>query len=178
MFKIKAVSVLFCHTTYIHIFIYKQYNFGYAQHFSNKFDVRNKFQKVQKWNCHDLCLLLSSDKDTEEIWPLSAWNVYVWLPHLLTSVGLIQEVRAISSVISAVRCRWYMFLSCPLKLQRGGPDHRIPRELPSARVLHRAIPLHTRRPAPGRNRSLGAWPVTRKIYHGFSAAVQYDLRRL
>jgi hypothetical protein len=29
------------------------------------------------------------------------------------------EVRAISSVISAVRCRWRMFPSCPLKLQSG-----------------------------------------------------------
>jgi len=32
------------------------------------------------------------------------------------------EVRAISSVISAERCRWCMFLSCPLKLQRGGGE--------------------------------------------------------
>jgi hypothetical protein len=60
----------------------------------------------------------------EEIWPLSARNVYVCLPHLLTPVGLTQEVRAISSVISAVRCRWCMILSCPLKLQRVGRDRQ------------------------------------------------------
>jgi len=47
---------------------------------------------------------------TKRKWPQS---YSVWLPHLLTAVGLTQEVRAISSVISAVRCRWCMFLSCP-----------------------------------------------------------------
>jgi len=40
-----------------------------------------------------------------------------WLPPVLTPVGLTKEVRAISSVIPAVRCRRSMFLSCPLKLQ-------------------------------------------------------------
>ena len=50
-------------------------------------------------------LLLTSNKAREEIWPLSARNVYVCLPHLLTPVGPTKEVRAISSVISAVRCR-------------------------------------------------------------------------
>ena len=47
-------------------------------------------------------------------------TLYVWLPHLLTPVGQTKEVPAVSSVVSAVRCRWCMFLSCPLKLQRGG----------------------------------------------------------
>jgi len=47
------------------------------------------------------------------------YAVYVWLPHILTPVGRTKEVRAycaISSVISAVRCRWRMFLSRPLTL--------------------------------------------------------------
>ena len=47
-------------------------------------------------------------------------NVYVWLPHLLTPVGLTKEVGVISLMISAVRCRWCMFHSCAWKLQMGG----------------------------------------------------------
>jgi hypothetical protein len=50
-------------------------------------------------------LLLTSNKAREEIWPLRVWNVYVFLLHLLTPVGATKEVRAISSVITAVRCR-------------------------------------------------------------------------
>jgi len=34
------------------------------------------------------------------------------------------EVRAISSVISDVICRWCMFLSCPLRVQRGCSEYR------------------------------------------------------
>ena len=46
----------------------------------------------------------------------SAYGIaYVWLPHFLTSVGLSREVRSVSSVVSAVRCRWCMILSWPLK---------------------------------------------------------------
>jgi hypothetical protein len=48
----------------------------------------------------------------------------VWLPHVLTPVGTPKEVRAIRSVISAMRCRWSVFLSCPLKLEGGGSNHR------------------------------------------------------
>jgi hypothetical protein len=48
--------------------------------------------------------------------------------------------------------------------RKSSPDHRVPRELPFARVLHPAIPLRTRRSAPGRNRSLGARPVTDAKY--------------
>ena len=50
--------------------------------------------------------------------------MYVCLPQILTPVGLTKEVRAISSVISAVRCRWCMIFSWPLKLQRGGRDRQ------------------------------------------------------
>jgi hypothetical protein len=46
-------------------------------------------------------------------------DLCVWLPHVLPPVGPTKEVRAISSGISAVRCRWCMLLSCSLKLQRG-----------------------------------------------------------
>ena len=49
-------------------------------------------------------------------------HVYMWLPHLLTPVGLTMELRAISSVASAVRCRWRTFLSHPLKLQMSAWD--------------------------------------------------------
>jgi hypothetical protein len=63
---------------------------------------------------------LHSHKNTHEIWPLSAPNVYVWRTPLLTPVGPTKEIRTIISVISAVRCRWRMFLSCPLMLQMGG----------------------------------------------------------
>jgi hypothetical protein len=48
------------------------------------------------------------------------YAVYAWLLHILTPVGRTKEVRAygaISSVVSAVRCRWRMFLLRPLKLQ-------------------------------------------------------------
>ena len=75
--------------------------------------------KTKKKICNYLRLLLTSNNASEEIWPLSARALCVWLPHLLIPVGLTMEVRAISSAISAVRCRWCMFLSCPLKLQRG-----------------------------------------------------------
>jgi hypothetical protein len=37
----------------------------------------------------------------------------------LTPIGVTMEVRAISSVISAVRCRGRMFLSRPLKVAKG-----------------------------------------------------------
>ena len=50
-------------------------------------------------------LLLTSNKAREEIWPLRVRNVYVFLLHLLTPVSATKEVRAISSVITAVRCR-------------------------------------------------------------------------
>jgi len=46
-------------------------------------------------------------------------DLCVWLPPLPTPVGLTMEVRAISSVIFALRGRWCMFLSCALKLQMG-----------------------------------------------------------
>jgi len=44
--------------------------------------------------------------------------MYVWLPHLLTPVGQTKEVHAVSSADSAVRCRRWMFLPCPIKMQR------------------------------------------------------------
>ena len=39
---------------YIHLYLRTLHDFGCAQYFSNKFNVRNKFQKVKKWNCQDL----------------------------------------------------------------------------------------------------------------------------
>ena len=49
----------------------------------------------------------------------------VWLPHVLTPVVPTMEVRAISSAIPAMRCRWCMVVSCPLNLQGVGQDHRL-----------------------------------------------------
>jgi hypothetical protein len=53
--------------------------------------------------------------------PLSAWNVYVWLPHLLPPVGPTKEVRAI-----VVLVRWAQLLdvadACflvPVKVSKG-----------------------------------------------------------
>ena len=46
--------------------------------------------------------------------------MYVWLPYLLTPVGQTKEVHAVSSADSAVRCRRWMFRSCPIKMQRNG----------------------------------------------------------
>jgi hypothetical protein len=49
------------------------------------------------------------------------WVRLIRVTTALTPIGVTMEVRAISSVISAVRCRGRMFLSRPLKLQRGTP---------------------------------------------------------
>jgi hypothetical protein len=64
-------------------------------------------------------IVLTLHKDAQEIWPPSARNVYVWLPHQLTPFGATNKIRAISSVVSAVRCRRRMYTSCALMLQSG-----------------------------------------------------------
>jgi len=47
---------------YIYIYLYTLHDFGHAQHFRKKFNVRNEFQKVQKWNCHDQCFSLTFEQ--------------------------------------------------------------------------------------------------------------------
>ena len=47
---------------YIYIYLFTLHDFGHAQHFSNKFNVRNEFQKVQKWNYHDQCFNLTFEQ--------------------------------------------------------------------------------------------------------------------
>ena len=92
------------------------------KHFSNKFNIRNKFQKVQKWNCHDLCFHLTfkqrrlrSQFITWDKWPLSYRNYW----HLLVGLG-----KYMLSVLTAsVNCRCCMFLPCPQKSLRDSGDH-------------------------------------------------------
>jgi hypothetical protein len=41
------------------------------------------------------------------------------IPQLTARVVQTNEVRAVSWGVSAVRCHWCMFFSCPIKMQRG-----------------------------------------------------------
>ena len=60
------------------------------KHFSNKFNIRNKFQKVQKRNCHDLPIHINLKQRRSR-------KMAAQQPHLLTPVGRTLEVHAFSS---------------------------------------------------------------------------------
>ena len=63
------------------VFFYKRIMISLKlKHLSNKFNIRNKFQKVQKWNCHDLHSHINLKQRRSR-------KTTAQQPHLLTPVG-------------------------------------------------------------------------------------------
>ena len=114
---------------YIYIYLYTLHDFGHARHLGTNLTFTMNSRRSKNEIATTSASILPSNKATQQKWPFSARNVYavwVWLPHILTPVGRTKEVRAycaISSVISAVRCRWRMFLFRPLNLQGAGNSY-------------------------------------------------------
>jgi len=74
--------------TYIYLYLCTKHDFVYAQQFSNKLNVHNKFQRSKNETATTCLCNLHPFSDTNETWRFNAWNcIRVTTALSVTTVG-------------------------------------------------------------------------------------------